>query len=474
MVATAAFGQGSWSTTTMPEGRTSMMVASYNGSIYIFGGSFGGGGSTAIPAIYNISTGAWTTGAPDPISRRCAGQTVTLNDKIYILGGWNNCDSNSPLSTTSIYDPVANTWTNGANMPRPRGHGVAEAINGKIYVTAGGNSFPGMISETDIYDPATNIWTSGAAVPVPVRGAGSAVVKGKLYVISGLDSIVNVVKPDVQIYDPITNTWSSGTPFPSPRYYPRAGSFGDKIFVSAGEVPGAFVTTSYIYNSHTKHWSIAPSAPVGVTNMAAAVSGNRFYIAGGSSATTIADNTLQSYNWVDASAGATGPQGPQGLQGPAGPTGATGATGATGSTGPQGETGLQGPAGPTGPQGPTGATGPMGPVGPQGPAGATGPQGPQGAPGLSGLQFILGTPLILAKQTGGTAGVTCPAGLTVISGGYTTVVPAGSNSNSAFMQVFDSVNNGANGWQVSGLNASNGGGNRNLILTAHAVCAIVQ
>lgn len=515
ILAIPVLSQGSWSTTSMPEGRASSMVAAYNGSIYIFGGSFCAGGSTATPAIYNTVTGAWTNGAPDPISQRCAAQAVTLNDKIYILGGWSNCDSSSPLSTTSIYDPVANTWTTGSNMPRARGQGVAEAIDGKIYVTAGGNSFPGTISATDVYDPATNTWSTAASIPAAVRSAGSAVVKNKLYVISGLDSLANVVKTDVQIYDPITNTWSSGAPFPSPRYHPKAGGFGDKIFVSAGEIPGAggaFVTTSYIYDSHTKQWSIAPSAPIGVTNMAAAVSGNRLFIAGGHSTTACANTALQSYNWVDAPAGPTGPMGPAGPQGPAGPPGATGPAGPTGPTGPQGQTGLIGPQGITGPQGETGAvgaqgaTGAQGPAGPQGEAGlqgpqgapgatgpqgqqgipgATGPQGPQGpqgpagpagGPGMSGLQYVTGTPTVIPKNTSMIAVAMCPAGKSVIGGGYSTSIPPGSNASPEFLLVTGfSFATPSTSWTVSvtNLGKGNGNNNRDLLVTAYAVCVQV-
>jgi hypothetical protein len=90
------------------------------------------------------------------------------------------------------------------------------------------------------------------------------------------------------------------------------------------------------------------------------------------------------------------------------------------------------------------------------------------------LQYVSGTPLTIPKLTSGTATVTCPAGLTVIAGGYTTTVPGGSSANPAFMQIFLSANNGSTVWRVSATNAASGGGNRSLTLTAHAICALVQ
>ena len=92
---------------------------------------------------------------------------------------------------------------------------------------------------------------------------------------------------------------------------------------------------------------------------------------------------------------------------------------------------------------------------------------------MSGLQYITGSPLLLLKQTTGTATATCPAGLNVISGGYTTTVPPGSSATPSVMQVFSSVFSGVNAWSVTGTNNANSN-SATLLLTAYAVCALVQ
>ena len=143
------------------------------------------------------------------------------------------------------------------------------------------------------------------------------------------------------------------------------------------------------------------------------------------------------------------------MKGDIGDTGATGAKGDTGATGSQG------------PQGPTGATGPAGPQG------SNGSPGPQGVPGLSGLQYITGTPFTLLRQMTGTATATCPAGLRVISGGYTTTAPTDSQADPFDIQVFSSIFNGMTGWSVSAKNSAHPN-NASLVLTAYAICALVQ
>jgi hypothetical protein len=89
------------------------------------------------------------------------------------------------------------------------------------------------------------------------------------------------------------------------------------------------------------------------------------------------------------------------------------------------------------------------------------------------LQYITGNPLTLLKQATGTALAACPSGLKVISGGFMTTVPPGSNASPVALEVFNSVFSGVNGWSVSATNTANGN-NAALILTAYAICAFVQ
>jgi hypothetical protein len=81
--------------------------------------------------------------------------------------------------------------------------------------------------------------------------------------------------------------------------------------------------------------------------------------------------------------------------------------------------------GPRGPKGRRGAAGARGPVGPQGPKGATGPAGPVGATGPAGafasISTVKGPTTFLAAFGAGAVGIstaTCPAGTTLIGGGW--------------------------------------------------------
>ncbi len=471
--------QGSWETKTpMPEARQQVAATSHNGLLYIFGGSLDSAGSTAVPHVYDTATGTWSTRAPDSIARRCTAVAVTLNNKIHLLGGWANCDSSSPTNSNAIFDPATNSWSAGAPMISGRGDSVAGVINGKIYVASGGNYYPTMVTQTEIYDPVINSWSVGAPMPDPVRNAGAAVMNGKLYIVGGLNSVTNVLKTTVQIYDPGTDSWSLGAPMPTARQTHEVVAIDGKLYAAGGHngVSGELNLVE-IYDSASNTWSTGPPMNLGRSLAGSTVVDSKFYVAAGFRGDPYrALNNLEVFTpSCGCPPGEQGPPGPQGPAGPAGPAGPQGPQGQTGATGPQGPVGATGPQGPQGETGATGPQGPAGPVGATGPQGPAGPQGPQGIPGMSGLQQIMGTPSTILKSTSGSATAGCPAGKSVIGGGFTTSVPAGSSALPVFMQVdssfYDSI---LMLWSVSGTNAASGGGNRSLVLTAYAVCAVVN
>jgi hypothetical protein len=105
--------------------------------------------------------------------------------------------------------------------------------------------------------------------------------------------------------------------------------------------------------------------------------------------------------------------------------------GARGPRGPKGSKGARGPAGPQGSKGGTGATG------------ATGPAGPKGA--FSSIITVKGPTAFIGPFESGAAAVgssaaICPAGSTLISGGF--------QSNSILQTVGYDAPGPANGWGV--------------------------
>jgi hypothetical protein len=58
-----------------------------------------------------------------------------INGKLYLTGGSAyNGDGYNNYRSLQVYDPAANTWTFGADMPVASTSGVADVIDNRLYV----------------------------------------------------------------------------------------------------------------------------------------------------------------------------------------------------------------------------------------------------------------------------------------------------------------------------------------------------
>ena len=107
-----------------------------------------------------------------------------------------------------IFDPDTETWSTGADLPRPRGGHRTVSGGDLIYVLGG--FLDGAPSDlTQSYDPATDSWQELAPVPEPINRAGAAVLDGKLWV--SLHEFSAVL-------DLESGTWSPANPLTVPRH----------------------------------------------------------------------------------------------------------------------------------------------------------------------------------------------------------------------------------------------------------------
>jgi hypothetical protein len=108
----------------------------------------------------------------------------TKNNKIYLALGNNLTTSNSYMM---IYDPVANTWSKGPDVPAAlKGLRYATAIvyNGKAYI---GNGYDGSTRKKEwfAFDFSTNNWQQVASFPNAGGNLSAFVAGNKLYVGQG-------------------------------------------------------------------------------------------------------------------------------------------------------------------------------------------------------------------------------------------------------------------------------------------------
>ena len=148
------------------------------------------------------------------------GGFAVAGNKLYIIGSF-NANAVPPVMTNQVwqFDPTAavgSKWLARANYPLARGYVPAATIGGIVY-TGGGSALDagGTLidsAESFRYDPVANTWTPIANIPRATGETRAVVMNGKMWVLGGGRSAPNPSN-QVDIYDPVANSWSTGVPF---------------------------------------------------------------------------------------------------------------------------------------------------------------------------------------------------------------------------------------------------------------------
>jgi len=145
-------------TTTLPGG-----FSVFDNKLYILGG-FNIPGGNAITDIWEFdpTTNAWVQKAAVLLVPLGYIPTTTIGNFIYTGGGSDITGGVLTDTTNSFkYDPVADSISTIAPIPRATGETRALNFNGQMYVMGGGRTPPNPSNEVDIYDPGTNSWSTG-------------------------------------------------------------------------------------------------------------------------------------------------------------------------------------------------------------------------------------------------------------------------------------------------------------------------
>ena len=145
--------------------------------------------------------------------------TVLLDNKIYIIGGWDGIKYYNDLQCFDITD---NKWVYKKSFDQPRCMHTSNVVNGKIYMIGGYNTKPNntlpkaynnplkstiktLLSDVKIYDPKTDTWTDGKPLDHGRSNHHALVMNNKIYILGGYSD----KKEDryLKIYDTLTNIW---------------------------------------------------------------------------------------------------------------------------------------------------------------------------------------------------------------------------------------------------------------------------
>lgn len=151
-------------------GRCFHSMAAVGARIYVLGGNENCGGKFATEGAgaFDTNTNQWlaSTAVPSPGLRY--GQTlVTLNDRLYALGGYNGDLHWQPAAEARVYEPTINAWDELPSMPLGLTFGGAAGAPGRIVVAGGGFFYSGVATAQlaapagcDVHEPDGAIATA--------------------------------------------------------------------------------------------------------------------------------------------------------------------------------------------------------------------------------------------------------------------------------------------------------------------------
>jgi N-acetylneuraminic acid mutarotase len=188
--------------------------------------------------VYNTDTNKFSPLPSLPIPR-AAGALVAVGDELHYVGGFNiggRTDSNLHF-VLDLSDPAAG-WQSASPMPLARNHMAYVLFNGKIYLIAGQTGTDaGLVTRSDvqIYDPAADTWSKGANIPLALSHISSStyVVDDRILVLGG-ETANGIQSNTVFAYTPATDSWQKLTPLPAARLSGVSRMIDGKIIFTTG------------------------------------------------------------------------------------------------------------------------------------------------------------------------------------------------------------------------------------------------
>ena len=287
-----------WQTLTCkgrPTGRHETAFVECGGLFYLIGGREADGRIDRL----DPRTSTWhVMEAKSPLIHHF--QPVVLSGVIYMVGAMTGgYPTEPPMERIQIYDPEADEWSEGGEIPEGRRRGGSGAVvhEGKIYVACGityGHT-DGTNNWFDVYDPETDTWAELEDAPRIRDHFHAVVVDHRMYCIGGRNTsyhepdnfgaFFGAVILEIDVYDFRTCSWSTlpeSANLPVGSAAAGVAQVGDKIVYFGGETAEIALSDTRMFDPETNEWKTLPPLNQGRHGTQAIVHEDRIYVAAGS------------------------------------------------------------------------------------------------------------------------------------------------------------------------------------------------
>lgn len=181
----------------LPDPRGTGALVLLGRTLYFFGGDTGEGTTSGLPPRTNVGThwslnldepsSTWTSRASLPNARNHMGY-VALRGQVWAIGGqFGNDESLVTTPLVHAYDPMTNSWTPKASLPRGRSHISSSTFvfEGRIFTMGGESAHGTAINDVSAYDPDNDRWTDLNDLPINSASGIAEVINGVWYYAGG-------------------------------------------------------------------------------------------------------------------------------------------------------------------------------------------------------------------------------------------------------------------------------------------------
>lgn len=181
----------------LPVARGSGALVYNNGFLHFFNGVDSSRNDRGEHWKLQVGTTNWVSAKANTDPRSHLG-FVSLNGKIYAIGGQHDTDANLVTrTTTQVYDPANDTWTDLKALPRGVSHISSSTfvMGGRIIVVGGEYAHTKPVADVLAYDPEFNTWTKLTSLPFNSGSAVADVINGAIYNTTGSSGKTYVGQP---------------------------------------------------------------------------------------------------------------------------------------------------------------------------------------------------------------------------------------------------------------------------------------
>jgi N-acetylneuraminic acid mutarotase len=186
-----------------------------NGKVLVIGGQNTASGALGTVVLYTPTLsgpGAWATKTSLTTPRYAHTATLLSDGRVLVVGGKNT--DGSSLSDVEIYDPVADSWADGADLPAispalttPRANHAAILLPGNKVLVAGGEGEGAYLNSSVLYDVLSDTWAVTSGTMIATRSGHTATLtpNGNVLVVGGRNA---AILSSAELYDPLLDSWT--------------------------------------------------------------------------------------------------------------------------------------------------------------------------------------------------------------------------------------------------------------------------